>query len=49
MGNPEQEAVVRVRTKVEDEYTLQDMVLCAACVDEMRAIGPELAEAGSPE
>ena len=46
-GRERLEAVVRAKTKVEDEYTLQHMVLCAACLDEMRAIGRELAKAGS--
>jgi len=48
-GRDRLEAVVRAKTKVEDEYTLQHMGLCAACLDEMREIGRELAKASSTE
>jgi hypothetical protein len=37
-GRDRLEAVVRARTKVEDEYTLRHIGLCAACLDEMREI-----------
>ncbi len=44
-GRDRLEAVVRAKTRVEDEYTLKHMSLCAACLDEMRAIRRELAKA----
>ena len=44
-GRERLEAVVRARTRVEDEYTLKHMSLCAACLDEVRAMNRELANA----
>ena len=44
-GRERLEAVVRARTRVEDEYTLKHMSLCAACLDEMRTIRRELTRA----
>jgi hypothetical protein len=42
-GRERLEAVVRARTKVEDQYTLDHMGECAACLDEMREIKRGLA------
>jgi hypothetical protein len=42
-GRDRLEAVVRARTKVEDEYTLKHVSLCAACLDEMRDMNREFA------
>lgn len=42
-GRERLEAVVRARTKVTDEYTLDHIGRCAAYVDEMREIKREIA------
>ena len=47
-GRDRLEAVVRARSKVEDEYTLRHIGLCAACLDEMREIKRGLAQKGAP-
>ncbi len=41
-GRDRLEAVVRAKTKVEDQYTLDHIGLCAACLDEMKEIKREL-------
>jgi len=48
-GRERLEAVVRAKTKVEDEYTLKHIGLCAACLDEMRQIRREIAKRMSAE
>lgn len=48
-GRERLEAVVQARTRVEDQYTLKHMGLCAACLDEMREIRRELAKRMSAE
>ena len=37
------DVVVRANTKIEDEYTLNHIGQCAACVDEMKEIKREIA------
>jgi len=46
-GRKRLEALVRARSKVEDDYTLDHIGHCAACLDEMKQIKREIAEAAS--
>ncbi len=43
-GREKLEAIVRAKTKVEDMDTLRHVGLCAACLDEMRAMKQEFSK-----
>jgi hypothetical protein len=42
-GRQRLEVVARAKTKIEDEYTLNHIGQCAACLDEMKEIKREIA------
>ena len=48
-GRKRLEVVVRARSKVEDEYTLDHIGQCPACLDEMKEIKRDIADAASSD